>query len=66
MTLKVIVQAGMLVTMERGVTNYDTGPSGYSGMVPSKLVPIVIILTMSIFVRIGHENDEGEDDLALC
>lgn len=35
-------------------------------MVPSKLVPIVIILTMSIFVRIGHENDEGEDDLALC
>lgn len=35
-------------------------------MVPSKLVPIVIILTMSIFVRIGQENDEDEDDLALC
>lgn len=35
-------------------------------MVPNKLVPIVTILTMSIFVRIGHENDEDEDDLALC
>lgn len=34
-------------------------------MVPNTLVPIVTILTMSIFVRIGHESDEDEDDLAL-
>lgn len=61
MTLKVIVQAGILVRAKRGVTNYYTGHQGTLGWSQAN-VPIVITLNISLFLRTGHDGD----DLALC